>query len=205
MSPLPQGPLLHDPFQFAERPSPGQVVVVGAGKMGGALVARLCEKGWVVTVCDIDPACQREARSAGARLADNPARAVTSLGPGGLLIVCVGNAREAREVLFGDFGAAEHMRSGQTVMLCPTIAPEDTEAMAEQLGWSDIACIDAPLTDRPERARDGSMRLTLAGPALVMDRHAGLLNDLSTHQFRVSERAGDGARTQLDNHPQMPP
>jgi putative dehydrogenase len=181
-------------------PTAGTVAVVGAGNMGGAMVARLREKGWTVTVCDIDPACQRAARSAGAMLAENPARAVASLRPGGVLIVCVVTAREAREVLFGAFGAAKHMRSGQTVMLCPTIAPEDTEAMADQLGWSDINCIDAPMSGGPARARDGSMSLMLAGTSAVMDRHADLLNDLSTQQFRVSERVGDGARTKLVNN-----
>ena len=196
------GPALDRPGPFAAPfgGSPGAVAVVGAGNMGGAMVARLCEKGWKVTVCDIDPACQRKARAAGAVLAENPARAVASLGPGGVLIVCVVTAREAREVLFGAFGAAEHMRSGQTVMLCPTIAPEDTEALADQLGWSDIDCIDAPLSGGPVRARDGSMSLMLAGAAKVLDRHAGLLNALSSQQFRVSEHVGDGARTKLVNN-----
>jgi L-threonate 2-dehydrogenase len=182
------------------RGSPGSVALVGAGNMGGAMVARLCEKGWSVTVCDIDPACQRAARSAGALLADNPARAVAKLGPGGVLIVCVVTARQAREVLFGNFGAAEHMRSGQAVMLCPTMAPEDTEAMADELGWSDIACIDAPMSGGPARARDGSMSLMLAAPNAVLDRHAALLGDLSDRCFRVSERVGDGARTKLVNN-----
>lgn len=200
MSLGPLDPPLHGSLPPEGAPTAGTVAVVGAGNMGGAMVARLSEKGWKVTVCDIDSTCQRAARAAGAMLAENPARAVASLRPGGVLIVCVVTAREAREVLFGDFGAARHMRSGQTVMLCPTIAPEDTEAMAEQLGWSDIACIDAPMSGGPGRARDGSMSLMLAGSARVLDRHAGLLNDLSTQQFRVSERVGDGARTKLVNN-----
>ena len=39
---------------------------VGAGNMGGAMVERLCEAGWAVSVCDIDPVRQRQASAAGA-------------------------------------------------------------------------------------------------------------------------------------------
>ncbi len=34
----------------------------------------------------------------------------------------------------------------------------------------------------------------------MLDRHADLLNDLSSQLFRVSERVGDGARTKLVNN-----
>ncbi len=179
---------------------PVQVAVVGAGNMGGAMVARLCELGWSVVVCDIDPVRQQQALEAGACVADTPETAARALVADGVLIVCVVDAAQSHDVLFGGGGAAASLHSGQAVMLCPTIAPQDTEALAGALQALGLDCIDAPMSGGPVRARDGRMSLIVAAPDGVLERHAPLLAALSTKVFRISERVGDGARTKLVNN-----
>ncbi len=176
------------------------VAFVGAGNMGGALVERLCEAHWAVTVCDTDPLRQQQALAAGASLADTPLTAVAQLGPQDALVIVVVDADQCREVLWGEQGAVGGLRPGQTVVLCPTIAPEDTAAIAERLAQQGIACIDAPMSGGPQRARDGRMSLMVAGPPAVLERHADLLAALSLNVMRISERVGDGARTKLVNN-----
>lgn len=176
------------------------VAFVGAGNMGGALVERLCEAQWPVTVCDTDPLRQKQALAAGASLADTPFTAVAQLGPQDALVIVVVDADQCREVLWGEQGAASGLRPGQTVVLCPTIAPEDTTAIAERLAQQGIACIDAPMSGGPQRARDGRMSLMVAAPPAVVQRHADLLAALSLNVMRISERVGDGARTKLVNN-----
>ncbi|KRC04236.1 hydroxyacid dehydrogenase [Hydrogenophaga sp. Root209] len=176
------------------------VAFVGAGNMGGALVERLCEAHWAVTVCDTDPLRQQQALAAGASLADTPLTAVAQLGPQDALVIVVVDADQCREVLWGEQGAVGGLRPGQTVVLCPTIAPEDTTAIAERLAQQGIACIDAPMSGGPQRARDGRMSLMVAGPPAVLERHADLLAALSLNVMRISERVGDGARTKLVNN-----
>ena len=179
---------------------PCAVAVIGAGNMGGAMVARLCEAGWSVVVCDIDPLRQRQAAEAGARLAGTPVMAAAALGDYGVLIVCVVDVAQSREVLFGPGGAVARLRAGQTVMLCPTIAPLDTESLAADLAARGIDCIDAPMSGGPARVRDGGMSLMLAAPAPLLARHEALLARLSSNRFVISERVGDGARTKLVNN-----
>ncbi|AOF87787.1 trkA-N domain protein [Hydrogenophaga sp. RAC07] len=176
------------------------VAVVGAGNMGGALVERLCEAGWPVTVCDTDPLRQQQALAAGASLADSPFSAVAQLGPRDALVIVVVDADQCREVLWGEEGASVGMRPGQAVVLCPTIAPEDTVSIAQRLAAQGIDCIDAPMSGGPQRARDGRMSLMVAAPAAVLDRHADLLAALSLNVMRISDRVGDGARTKLVNN-----
>jgi putative dehydrogenase len=176
------------------------VGVIGAGNMGGAMVERLCEAGWAVTVCDIDPVRQRQAVAAGAELAESPGLAARSLGPMDALIVVVVDAAQCRDVLWGPRGAAQALQAGQTVLLCPTIAPEDVENIAAELAQHGVGCIDAPLSGGPVRARDGRMSLMVAAPASVLARHDKLLSALSDHVMRISERVGDGARTKLVNN-----
>jgi L-threonate 2-dehydrogenase len=128
------------------------VAVVGAGNMGGALVERLCEAQWPVTVCDTDPMRQQQALAAGASLADSPLSAVAQLGPRDALVIVVVDADQCREVLWGEQGAAIGLRPGQAVVLCPTIAPDDTVGIAERLATQGIDCIDAPMLPAPTTA-----------------------------------------------------
>lgn len=181
-------------------PETRQVAVIGAGNMGAAMVTRLCERGWTVVVCDLDAQRQRQALGAGAQVADTPETAAKALAADGVLIVGVVDAAQSHAVLLGERGAAAGMRAGQTVLLCPTIAPQDTEALALALADRGIGCIDAPMSGGPARARDGSMSLMVAAPDALLARHAALLSTLSSRVFRISERVGDGARTKLVNN-----
>ncbi len=180
--------------------STGSVGVIGAGNMGGAMVERLCEAGWSVSVCDIDPVRQAQASAAGAAVEQSPLKVAASLGTTDALIVVVVDAAQVREVLWGAGGAAAGLRSGQAVMLCPTIAPEDVESIATRLADQGVDCIDAPMSGGPLRARDGRMSLMVAAPAAVLARQSALLAALSDHVMRISERVGDGARTKLVNN-----
>ncbi|AOW14901.1 hydroxyacid dehydrogenase [Hydrogenophaga crassostreae] len=176
------------------------VAIIGAGNMGGAMVARLCELGWAVTVCDLDPVRQAQAKEAGARLVESPAEAAAALGEADVLILCVVTAEQCLEVLFGANGATECLKAGQVVMLCPTISPEDVENIGSRLAELGVACIDAPMSGGPARARDGSMSLMLAAPVALIAQHESLLAALSNQLIRISERPGDGARTKLVNN-----
>ena len=181
----------------AVNPQSRSVAVVGAGNMGGAMVERLCEAGWTVTVFDVAPAaCERAAR-AGARIAQSPADAVTTLPPQGALMVVVVDADQTRAVLQQ---AAPAMQPGQAVLLCPTIAPADTEALAASLLPYGLQVLDAPMSGGPARARDGTMSLMVAGAPEARAAQDALLRTLSSRIFDISTRVGDGARTKLVNN-----
>ncbi len=173
------------------------VAIIGVGNMGAAMAANLLSRGWTVHVCDLDHGkCQALARM-GANAFDRPSAAVERCA---VAIVCVVTAQQAVDVLFGDGGVADAMQLGQTIVLCPTMAPADTEAIASRLRPFGLHCIDAPMSGGPARARDGSMSLMVACEPMVFERHRMLVEDLSSKVFRISERAGDGARTKLVNN-----
>jgi L-threonate 2-dehydrogenase len=173
------------------------VGVAGVGNMGGALAAHLLEQGWPVQVCDIDSAKVRALETLGA--AARPDAAQTAAGCTAL-IVCVVDAAQTRDVLFGRGGAAAAMKPGDAVLLCPTIAPQDTEDLARRLASRGIAAIDAPMSGGPARARDGSMSLMVACEDSHFERHRALIDAMSSKVFRIGSRPGDGARTKLVNN-----
>ncbi len=178
-------------------PAPYPVALVGVGNMGGAMAARLLAQGWPVRVHDIDSRKHAALLSAGATTHASPAQAALGCAA---VMVCVVDAAQCEQVLFGPQGLAGAMPPGSMVMLCPTIAPQDTEAHAGRLARHGIEVLDAPMSGGPARARDGSMSLMLAGPDELVARFEALLAALSSRIFRISARVGDGARTKLVNN-----
>lgn len=173
------------------------VGIIGVGNMGGAMAANLLSHGWPVCVCDIDASKTQLLAQQGAVVHTCPAEIAAHVS---LLIVCVVDGTQTQEVLFGSNGAAQHLKAGQSVMLCPTISPEDIELCAHQLTALGIDTLDAPMSGGPVRARQGTMSLMLACRDPVFEQHHDLLTTLSNQIFRISQQPGDGARTKLINN-----
>lgn len=181
------------------RPWP-KVAVLGAGNMGGALVARLREHHVSVLVCDPDAQRQADALSVGAQVLPTPLAAVQGLGPDGVVLIVVVNDAQCEDVLWGEQGAVSALHAGHTVVLCPTMAPEAVESIAARLVAMGVACVDAPMSGGPLRARAGTMSWMLAAPKTTLARHPDFWSLLANPVFHVSERCGDGARTKLVNN-----
>ena len=178
-------------------PPSGPVGIVGVGNMGGGMARRLLACGWAVRACDIDPSRVREIVALGGMPAASPAVAADGASA---LVVCVVDADQVRDVLFGVAGAAAALRPGTGVLVCPTISPEDAESIAGRLRIEGLCPIDAPMSGGPARAAEGTMSLMVACDATTRESNDALLGTLSSQVFHISERPGDGARTKLVNN-----
>lgn len=179
---------------------PTPVAVVGIGNMGLAMALRLRDAGQAVRVHDIDPGRLALAAAAGAAPAGTAAQAAAGCA---VLIVAVVDAAQADAVLFGQGdrpGAAAALPPQATVVLCPTIGPQDVERLAARLLQAGLACLDAPMSGGPVRARDGSMSMMVAGATSTWLALQPLLRHLAQRLFHISDRPGDGARTKLVNN-----
>jgi L-threonate 2-dehydrogenase len=176
------------------------VSIIGVGNMGGGMTLNLLARGYTVHVHDIDASKVAFLEQKGAVAVVNCAStAIKSI----VTIVCVVDAAQTQDVLFGKnglIGFDKQALQGHTVMLCPTISPQDVERFAQQLGAHGIDTIDAPMSGGPLRAQDGSMSLMVACEDALFARHEPLLRDLSSKLFRISEKPGDAARTKLVNN-----
>jgi L-threonate 2-dehydrogenase len=181
-------------------PRPYPVAVAGVGNMGAAMAQRLLACGWPVAVHDAVAERAQALAPLGAQVAAHARELAGRLGPDGVLLVVVVDADQIRDVLWGPQGAAQALGPGHTVVLCPTIAPHDTEALAAALAGQGVACVDAPMSGGPLRARQGAMSLMLAGDPTTLERRQTLWADLANPCFAISDRPGDGARTKLVNN-----
>jgi L-threonate 2-dehydrogenase len=174
-----------------------QVGIIGVGNMGGGMVRNLLSRGWPVHVYDIDAAKMQNVASFGAvSHASQAQAAINSI----VIIICVVDAKQTQDVLFGSQGVAQAMPLGGTVMLCPTLVPQDVERFAKALIPFGIHCIDAPMSGGPVRAANGTMSLMVACADAVFERHRQLIEALSNKVFRISQTVGDAARTKLVNN-----
>ena len=180
---------------------PQSVGIIGVGNMGGGMAKRLLSQGWAVHVCDIDAHKTTALQSLGATVHATPHALAQQVHT---VIVCVVNAQDVQDVLSGTTDASHGLLSAlqahHTVMLCPTLSPEDVENTAAQLMAHQVPTIDAPMSGGPLRAEQGTMSLMVACEDAVFAAHENLLNTLSNQVFRISQRVGDGARTKLVNN-----
>jgi L-threonate 2-dehydrogenase len=178
-------------------PVPFAVTLIGVGNMGGGMAQRLCALGWAPTVHDLDRSKVESLMSFGALAPVDIARAASK---SIATIVCVVDATQTRDVMFGAQGVAPLLPPGHVVLLCPTIAPQDVESIAAKLALQGVDTVDAPMSGGPVRARDGTMSLMVAGADAAVARVQPLLDALSGKVFRISSRVGDAARTKLVNN-----
>ncbi|MBI5256275.1 MAG: NAD(P)-dependent oxidoreductase [Burkholderiales bacterium] len=173
------------------------VGVIGVGNMGLGLALRLLDAGHAVTVHDLRAEREALAAAAGACPAPDAATLATACE---LVAVVVVDAAQTHEVLFGTRGVVHAANRPAAVLLCPTIGPADVERAAAGLAAHGIGCLEAPMSGGPQRARDGTMSLMVAGEDALFERYEPVLVDISTHLFRIGPRVGDGARTKLVNN-----
>lgn len=188
------------------------VGVIGVGNMGSAIALRLLERGHTVSVRDIRPEAEQGVAAHGAQIAPHPQALAQAAD---IVILAVVNAAQIEAVLFesdglfSDFTA--HRNQGAAafptkrspapaVMICSTIAPDDTERFARKLETFGVALLDAPISGGPARARAGTMSLMLATSEDARLRFDALLNDMAAHVLLISNRPGDGARVKLFNN-----
>jgi putative dehydrogenase len=171
--------------------------VIGIGAMGMAMARNLKRRGYALAVRDIRPEAEALAKAENMTVCASP-RAL--LDCSSLVAVVVRDAAQIDTILCGPEGMAAPSQCGKTVLLCSTIAPEDTMRFARALAAHGIEVIEAPISGGPARAEDGSMSMMLAASETVLLEWSELLADLAAKRFVVGHTIGDGAKAKLVNN-----
>ena len=151
--------------------------------MGMGVAKALLERGFAVAVCDLVPEREAEAVAHGA---------TRDFGAVEVTITLVVDAAQTREVL--------ETPGPSLVMMCSTIAPSDTEAIASDLASRGIDMLDAPISGGPARAHAGTLSMMASGSDAAFARCAPVIEAMSSKCFRMGERAGDGSRMKVVNN-----
>ena len=135
------------------------VGIVGAGRMGLAMLKHVVRRGYPVIAYDLSKEQLAKAREAGAAIAKSPAEIGARAT---FVIIGVGYDDEVNEVVLGKNGLLSAMKPGGIIAVSSTVSPDTVQALDEKSRAKGIDILDAPIC-RGRFFADAGKLLALVG------------------------------------------
>jgi 3-hydroxyisobutyrate dehydrogenase len=165
-----------------------RVGIVGAGRMGLAMLRHLVKKGYAVTVCDISDKQRDAARALGAAVVTTPADVAKV---SDIVILGVGYDDEVEDVVFGKNGLADALAPGSIIAVSSTAKPDNMKKLAERVGQKGIGVMDAPICRGRFAADSGTLLALVGGQADVVERARPVYTTFASDYVHLGE-VGNG-------------
>ena len=170
---------------------------IGLGLMGNAMVSRLLDKGYDLTVlanrsrANVDAAIAR-----GAKEAKTPAELAAA---SDIIMLCVDTSASVEGRMRGADGIIAGLKPGAVVIDFGTSLPASTRTLAKEVADAGGEFLDAPLGRTPQHAFDGLLNIMCAGDKAAFDRVEPVLKDLGENVFHLGA-SGSGHTIKLLNN-----
>lgn len=170
---------------------------IGLGLMGAAMVGRLQDKGYDVTVTANRSRPNVDAAVARGAVEVATARDVASASD--IVMLCMDTSDSVESRMRGDDGIIAGLRNGATVIDFGTSLPGSTRALSEEVIAAGGQYLDAPLGRTPSHAKDGLLNIMAAGDKNAFDTVEPVLKDLGENVFHLGA-SGSGHTIKLMNN-----
>ena len=170
---------------------------IGLGLMGAAMVNRLIDLGYAVTITanrsrpNIDAAVARGATEVGT------AREVAAASD--IVMLCMDTSASVEARMRGADGVIAGLRPGACVIDFGTSLPASTRALGAEVAAAGGQYLDAPLGRTPSHAKDGLLNIMAAGDRAAFERVEPVLKDLGENVFHLGA-LGAGHTIKLINN-----
>lgn len=173
-----------------------RVAFVGLGVMGFPMAGWLAEAGHSVTVFN---RTRPKAGDWAGRYAGSVAGSLAEAAAGAdIVLTCVGDDPDVREVVLGADGLIQAMRPG-TVFVDHTTASADLAREIAAAGQArGVACLDAPVSGGQAGAENGTLTVMVGGEQDAFDRAEPVI-DAYSKSVRLLGPAGSGQLTKMVN------
>jgi 3-hydroxyisobutyrate dehydrogenase-like beta-hydroxyacid dehydrogenase len=155
-----------------------RVGFVGLGAMGEPMARSLRRAGFTVTA---SAHRRREPldrlRGDGVVAAADPAEVAAA---SDAVVICVPDAPQVEEVLFGERGVVAGAKPGTTAIDMSTISPVASRAFSNRLAERELRFVDAPVSGGPARAADGTLAIMVGGGSDDFARVESILRAMGT-------------------------
>ena len=172
------------------------VGVVGLGAMGMGVAMSLVRAGFEVHACDVRPEAVQKVVDAGGIAAASPAAMAPLVD---VLITVVVNADQTEAVLFGEKGAASHMKPGSVVIASATVSPEFAKALGKRLADAGLLMIDGPISGGAAKAMAGEMTVMSSGTPEAYAKCEDVLDAIAGKVYRLGDEVGPGSVVKMVN------
>ncbi|MFW9615549.1 NAD(P)-dependent oxidoreductase [Aquabacterium sp.] len=145
-----------------------RIAFIGLGTMGAPMAAHLLRAGHTVTVFNRTAAkAQSWVVAHGGAMAATPAEAAQGAS---IVVTCVGNDDDLREVTVGAQGAFQSMMPGGVLVDHTTTSAEVARELAQRAAQQGLAFIDAPVSGGNLGAINGVLTVMCGGDAEAFAR-----------------------------------
>jgi 3-hydroxyisobutyrate dehydrogenase-like beta-hydroxyacid dehydrogenase len=170
------------------------VAVVGAGRMGGAMVGTLRRAGIEVLVFNRTPAkAEAVAAATGARVAGSAAEAAAAAG---VVLSSLADDAAVQAAYGGPEGVAAGLRPGTVVLESSTIDPRTVLGLRPLVEERGASLLDAPVSGSVMLVERGELTVMVGGDAAALERARPVLDALAAKVFHVGD-LGAGATMKL--------
>ena len=176
--------------------TPLQVAFIGLGTMGFPMAGHLSERGHRVVVYNRNPEKAVDWRNLhNGDVAATPAEAAANAD---IVIMCVGNDNDVKEVALGPQGALQGM-STDTILIDHTTTSEKVAIeLAGACAKGGIAFLDAPVSGGQAGAENGQLTIMVGGEEDSLQRAMPALNCYAKRVERIGS-TGSGQLAKMMN------
>lgn len=172
------------------------VGVVGLGAMGMGVAMSLLRAGFEVHACDMRPEAVQKVVDAGGIRAESPAAMANMID---VLITVVVTADQTESVLFGENGAAPHMKPGSVVIASATVSPDFAKSLGKRLESVGLLMIDGPISGGAAKAMAGEMTIMTSGSPAAYTKCEPVLEAIAGKIYRLGDEVGPGSVVKMVN------
>jgi 3-hydroxyisobutyrate dehydrogenase-like beta-hydroxyacid dehydrogenase len=171
-----------------------RVGVVGAGRMGAAMVGRLREAGHPVAVFNRTRSRADEvAATTGASVAGTAREAAAEAD---VIVVSLADDSAVQAAYDSAEGLVAGLRPGAVVLEASTVHPDTIRALAPLVTQRSAALLDTPVSGSVPSVQSGKLTIMVGGDAAALERARPVLDVLATRIFHLGE-SGTGAAMKL--------
>lgn len=170
---------------------------IGLGLMGGAMVTRLQDCGYKLTVLG-----NRDRTHIDAALAKGATEAANAKSVAencDVIMLCMGTSDHVESRMRGPEGVIAGLTPGAVVIDFGTSLPGSTRNLGEEVAAAGGTYLDAPLGRTPSHALDGLLNIMASGDKNAFDRVKPVLDDLGENVFHLGP-LGSGHTIKLINN-----
>ena len=172
------------------------VGVVGLGAMGMGVALSLVREGFEVHAFDLRPEAVQKVVDAGGHAGESLAAMATLVD---VLITVVVNADQTEAVLFGENGAAAHLKPGSVVIASATVSPEFAKALGKRLADVGLLMIDGPISGGAAKAASGEMTIMSSGSPAAYAKCQSVLEAIAGKIYKLGDEVGPGSVVKMVN------
>jgi len=166
---------------------------IGLGLMGSALTESLMADGSAVCGYDINPDRLHDFGTRGGTPVDSPAEAARGADA---VMTSLMTAEIVADVVKGERGALETMRSGTILVDTSTVHPVASAALAGELAGRGMPMLDAALSGTSGQARRRDLVVLVGGERSVFERCVPIFKAIGRSTYHLGPN-GAGARAKL--------